>query len=33
MISTVSAYVGLGANLGDGAHSVRIAIDLLAHLP
>ena len=33
MMSTVSAYVGLGANLGDAAHSVRIAIDLLAQLP
>ncbi len=32
-MSTVSAYVGLGANLGDAAHSVRIAIDLLAQLP
>ncbi len=33
MMGTVSAYVGLGANLGDAAHSVRIAIDLLAKLP
>ena len=33
MMSTVSAYVGLGANLGDAAHSVRVAIDLLAQLP
>lgn len=33
MMSTVSAYVGLGANLGDAADSVRIAIDLLAQLP
>ncbi len=33
MMCTVSAYVGLGANLGDAADSVRIAIDLLAQLP
>jgi 2-amino-4-hydroxy-6-hydroxymethyldihydropteridine diphosphokinase len=32
MMGTVSAYIGLGANLGDAAHSVRIAIDLLARL-
>jgi 2-amino-4-hydroxy-6-hydroxymethyldihydropteridine diphosphokinase len=32
-MSPVSAYVGLGANLGDAAHSVRIAIDLLGQLP
>ena len=31
-MGTVSAYIGLGANLGDAAHSVRIAIDLLARL-
>ena len=33
MMGIVSAYIGLGANLGDAAHSVRIAIDLLAQLP
>ncbi len=33
MMSTVSAYIGLGANLGDAAHSVRTAIDMLAQLP
>ena len=32
-MGAVSAYVGLGANLGDAANSVRIAIDLLAQLP
>ena len=32
-MGAVSAYIGLGANLGDAAHSVRIAIDLLAQLP
>lgn len=29
----ISAYIGLGANLGDAADSVRAAIDLLAQLP
>ncbi len=33
MIHPVEAYVGLGANLGDAASSVRIAIDMLSQLP
>ena len=33
MTQSVTAYVGLGANLGDAASSVRQAVDLLAQLP
>lgn len=33
MTRLVTAYVGLGANLGDAASSVRQAVDLLAQLP
>ena len=33
MTHSVTAYVGLGANLGDAASSVRTAIDLLGQLP
>ena len=33
MTSLVTAYVGLGANLGDAASSVRLAVDLLSQLP
>ena len=33
MTGRVVAYVGLGANLGDAAQSVREAIDLLSRLP
>ena len=33
MTRLVTAYIGLGANLGNAASSVRQAVDLLAQLP
>ena len=33
MTTPVAAYIGLGANLGDAAQSVRAAIALLSHVP
>jgi 2-amino-4-hydroxy-6-hydroxymethyldihydropteridine diphosphokinase len=33
MRDAVTAYVGVGANLGDAAGAVRNAIELLRHLP